>query len=383
MKRKLLFTILFSFSFYLLSSQVQIRLLTELRPEYLIFTVTSGKYVIKEGSGTIINLSTGENVILARYDGKIAVKVRGTSGFAADSLLFKGLTGDDYFSIRINKTEAVRRNYTGDLRCFPDLDALLLINDCDIEKYIAGVVRAEGGNGKNEEYFRTQAVIARTYTFRYFSKHKIDGFNLCDCSHCQAFNGISTDSIINNSVVHTKDLVITTPDSSLIISAFHSNCGGETSPSEYVWVTSQPYLTKVIDPYCLSSRNATWVKMISLSDWRDLLKRNGYQPVPNDTSAFNFDQPSRVPDYVTGSFKLPLRIIRTDLGLRSSFFSMAAEGDSLKLRGRGYGHGVGLCQEGAMAMSMKGFAFEEIINFYYPGVNIIRVKDAKKSEDEK
>jgi stage II sporulation protein D len=80
---------------------------------------------------------------------------------------------------------------------------------------------------------------------------------------------------------------------------------------------------------------------------------------------------------------LPLRLIRTGLGLRSSFFSVSVEGDTLRLSGRGYGHGVGLCQEGAMAMSVKGFTFNEIISFYYPGVNIIGIKDAKKSEDEK
>lgn len=365
------------------SSGVRIRLLTEIRPEYLLFTVKSGKYQMEDGSGAIILLSPGENIIISRYDGKIAVKAKGTDGFIADSLLFKGLTGDDYFSLRINKPVPVRKNYSGDLQCFPDLDALLLINSCDIEKYVAGVVKAEGGNGKNEEYFRTQAVIARTYTFRYFRKHITDRFNLCDCSHCQAFNGITEDSIINDAVLHTRDMVITTPDSSLIISAFHSNCGGETSPSEYAWITGQPYLKKVIDPYCLSSRNARWVKMISLSDWTGLLKKNGYQTVPDDSTDFSFNQPSRVQDYITDTFRLPFRIIRTGMGLRSSFFSVTSAGDSLRLEGRGYGHGVGLCQEGSMAMSMKGFTFEEIINFYYPGVIIIGIRYAKKTEDEK
>jgi len=381
MKRKLSFTLLLFFSFCILSSQVRIRLLTDIRLEYLLFSVTSGKYSAEDGSGTIINMKPGENMILARYDGKIAVKVKGVAGFKTDSLFIRGLTGNDYFSLRSYNQESVKRNYSGDLKCFPDLETLLLINNCDIERYVAGVVEAEGGNGKNEEYFRTQAVIARTYTYKYFNKHITDRFNLCDCPHCQAFNGITTDSIINNAVAHTKNLVITTPDSNLIISAFHSNCGGETSPSEFVWVTGQPYLTRVIDPYCLSSRNATWKKMISLTEWSGFLKKNGYQSGSDDATLFNFKQPSRVSDYVTGLFVLPLRIIRTGLGLRSSFFSVTAQGDSLLLTGRGYGHGVGLCQEGSMEMSVKGFSFKEIIDFYYPGVIIIGVHDAKKSDD--
>jgi len=387
MNRKFFLIVLLSFpsalagssqssDFYLLSSQVRIRLLTELKPEYILFSVSSGKYIIEDGSDTIINVTSGENVILACYDGKIAVKIRGVRVFAVDSLLFKGVTGDDNFSLRIDTGESVLKNYTGDLHCFPDLGTILLINSFDIDKYVAGVVNAEGGNGKNEEYFRTQAVIARTYTYKYFNKHSIDRYNLCDGTHCQAFNGITQDSVINNAVIHTKDLVITTADSNLIISAFHSNCGGETSPSEYVWLTGQPYLTKVIDPYCLSSRNATWEKIISLTEWTDWLKRNGYKDTAQDASVFNFEQTTRVPDYKAGSFTLPLRVFRTGLGLRSSFFSVSVEGDSLRLRGRGYGHGVGLCQEGAMVMSMKGFTYQQIIDFYYSGVLIMDIKNA-------
>jgi len=260
---------------------------------------------------------------------------------------------------------------------------LLLINTCDIEKYIAGVVQAEGGSGKNEEYLKTQAVIARTYTYKYFNKHIIDRYNLCDDTHCQAFNGLIEDSLIISAVHHTQGLVITTPDSVLIISAFHSNCGGETSPSQYAWVTGQPYLIRVVDPYCQNSQNALWERKIGLKEWIDFLKRNGYSGILSDPSIFNFNQTSRVPDYITGSFSMPLRTIRTGLDLRSSYFSVTVEGDSLLIQGKGYGHGVGLCQEGAMVMAIKGFTFKEIINFYYSGVKIIRIEEVRKKEDDK
>jgi stage II sporulation protein D len=125
---------------------------------------------------------------------------------------------------------------------------LVLINTCDVEKYVAGVVKAEGGSGKNLEYFKSQAVIARTYMYKYIDKHLSDGYNLCDNTHCQAFNGSSADSILNEAAMETKGLVILDKDSTLIISAFSSNCGGETSSSEDVWLSSQPYLKKVIDP---------------------------------------------------------------------------------------------------------------------------------------
>ena len=185
------------------------------------------------------------------------------------------MTGKDSFSLRINTRTPVRQNYSGDLQCKPDLGTLLLINTCDIEAYVAGVVKAEGGLGKNPEYIRTQAIIARTYMYRYFDKHIADGYNMCDNTHCQAFNGMTSDSTINSAVLSTEGLVILGSDSTLIISAFHSNCGGETSPSENVWLTGQPYLKKVRDTHCLSSRNARWQKSFSISDWIGYLKNSG------------------------------------------------------------------------------------------------------------
>ena len=91
-----------------------------------------------------------------------------------------------------------------------------MINICDVERYIAGVVKAEGGSGKNNEYFKTQAVIARTYMYRYIDKHLSDGYNVCDNTHCQAFNGSSTRFIINRAAMETKGLVILDQDSTLL-----------------------------------------------------------------------------------------------------------------------------------------------------------------------
>ena len=383
MKIKISLTILLSFSFCLLSSQVKVRLFTEFTPDYAIFTATSGQYHISDGSGRLISVANGEPVIITRYNNKIFVRQRNSQGLICDSVEIKGETSEDGFSLRVNESGSRKRNYSGDLKCFSDLETLLLINTFDIEKYIAGVVKAEGGSGKNEEYFKTQAVIARTYTYKYFNKHIIDRYNLCDDTHCQSFFGLTDDSLIINAVDQTKGLVITTSDSVLIISAFHSNCGGETSPSEYVWVTGQPYLTRIVDPFCRNSRNALWEKKISIADWTGFLRKNGYSGTLTDPAVFNFNQTSRVQNYVTGSFSIPFRTIRAGLDLRSSYFSVTANGDSLLLKGKGYGHGVGLCQEGAIGMSLKGFKYEEIIDFYYSGVRIMKIEDIRKSDDEK
>jgi len=359
-----------------ISAQVKIRLFSNQSPESAVFSVTNGSYELNLFNGTAIAVLKDEPVIITRYDGKLAVKKRNSQAFACDSLSLSGKTGSDCFSLRINGQYPVKQFYSGDLQCFPDMGKLILINNSDIEKYISGVVLAEGGNGKNLEYFKTQAIIARTYMYKYFDKHLPDRYNVCDNTHCQAFNGLSSDTLLNKAALETSGLVILDKDSVLISSAFHSNCGGETSSSDDVWLSDQTYLKSVKDPYCITSRNATWRKSLTLGEWESYIRKWGYNDTPGDPSVFNFLQESRVTDYRSGSFKLPLTTIRSDLNLRSTFFSVYAAGDSIILKGRGYGHGVGLCQEGAMAMAAKGFDYRSIINFYYSGVTISDIKNA-------
>lgn len=357
-------------------SQVKVRIFSGQKPESVVFTVSDGKYEIVLSNGRLISVPAGEQVVLMKYGSRLSVKSRTSEGFIADSVFFRETTAHDTFIIRIPGSVSERQSYSGSLHCFPDLETIVLINDCKIDDYIAGVVRAEGGTGKNKEYFKSQSVIARTYMYKYFDKHLSDRYNVCDNTHCQVFNGLCTDSVINSATLETDGLVITDKDSLLIISAFHSNCGGQTSSSEDVWLSSQPYLKKVIDPYCITSKNALWEKRIGMNDWIALMKKSGYTGVTDDPEVFRFNQRSRVYQYSAGSFTMPLNLLRSGLSLRSSFFSVIPQKDYIILRGKGYGHGVGLCQEGAMEMASKGFNFQEIIDFYYTGVIILDIKNA-------
>jgi len=381
-KLKLLFILLFTVFSTVVSAQVKIRLFSNQFPESAVFSVTEGRYELNMFNGEIFTIWKGEPVIISKYNGKLAVKKRNTEGFVCDSIVISGKTGNDVFSLRINGNSPVRQYYSGDFQCFPDLGTLVLINISDVEKYVSGVVKAEGGSGKNLEYFKTQAIIARTYMYKYFDKHLTDRYNVCDNTHCQAFNGLSPDTLLNRAALETQGLVILDKDSTLIIAAFHSNCGGETSSSENVWLSGQPYLRTVIDPYCLTSRSSTWEKSFSMNEWISYLRKSGYIGNVNNPSLFNFLQKSRLADYKTGAFSIPLRSIRADLNLRSTFFSVFAEGDSVIFKGRGYGHGIGLCQEGAMEMAAKGFNYKQIIDFYYFSVLISDIKNAVVIKNE-
>lgn len=356
-------------------ARVKVRLYSDRKPESVIFTVTGGEYGMNCFNGKQLRVVKGDLVMIMKYNGKIAMKIRDTPGFAIDSLQIAGLTGNDFFSLRTYGGPETVQDYSGDLFCKADMGALMMINSCDEEDYISGVVRAEGGTGKNPEYFKTQAVLVRTYLYKYNGRHAVDGYSLCDGTHCQAFNGLSNDTLISRAVTSTKGQVITASDSTFIISAFHSNCGGETASSEDVWLTPVSYLKSVKDPYCQESKNSTWQKKISSEDWNNALHAAGYTGSAS-SSQIGFIQNTRQANYRISSFSAPLTSLRNSLNLRSTYFSVVPEGGYVILKGRGYGHGVGLCQEGAMIMAAKGFNYRQIIDFYYQGVKIMDIKDA-------
>ena len=356
--------------------QIRIRIFSSQTPETVVFAVTGGEYELtgyRDGSQVF---RENDLLVISKYNDRLAVKTKNSAGFVTDSLKLTARQESSSFSLRTSGQNPVRQFYRGDFSCSPDLETLVLINTCDVDSYIAGVVRAEGGAGKHREYFKTQAIIARTYLFGHLEKHLHDKYNVCDNTHCQAFSGITADTLINSAALETHNLVILDRNSTLIVSAFHSNCGGMTSSSEDTWVTELPYLKSVTDPYCVNSRNAVWEKKISSNEWINYLGNSGYTGKTNDPAVFSFYQNKRWVDYKAGSFTMPFRKIRDDHQLRSSFFSVIASADSVLLRGKGYGHGVGLCQEGAMEMANRGSTYKQIIDFYYNEVIITDINNA-------
>jgi stage II sporulation protein D len=368
------------FFFTVAESQVRIRLFAGYNPENALLTVTSGFYSVLIAGDSVI-VGGGTPVHISEYERKIAIKPYNLPGYLCDSVFIRPLSDDCSFSLRMLDGTQMIHHYTGSLSCYPELGSILLINTCDIEQYVAGVVVTEGGARQNPEYFKTQAVIARTYMYKYFHRHSSDGYNICDNTHCQAFNGISDDKAVLAAARATHNLVILDSDSVLIYSAFHSNCGGETCSSEDVWLTGLPYLKKVIDPYCRDSRNAKWQKSISIKTWHDYLIKAGFEQASETPATYDFVQNQRLTHYKAGSVIFPLQMIRRDFDLKSSFFSVKANGETITFDGRGYGHGVGLCQEGAMVMASRGFDFRQIISFYYSGVILDDISRAAEPEE--
>jgi stage II sporulation protein D len=357
---------------------VIVRLFASAKPESVVFTPVAGIYELEIPDAPVMKIAVGEPVLIFKYGKGIAVKTRMGAGLISDSLNLKGSQGAG-FSLSTTGSGSVNRFYHDDLTCRLDDGIFLILNLTSLEKFIPGVVRSEGGAGRSSEFYKVQAVITRTFAYRNLLKHKSDGYNICDDVHCQAYHGVTHDQAILDAVTATTDTVITDKDSILIMAAFHSNCGGETASAAEAWVSELPYLKKVIDPYCKLSRNAQWSKIISTESWLTLLVNSGYQGLLSDSLLVKFSQTDKRKQYFepVAGVRLSTTDIRTALGLRSSFFSINPSGDSLIISGRGYGHGVGLCQEGAMVMALRGFTLHQILDFYYSDIKLMTVKDTK------
>jgi len=213
-----------------------------------------------------------------------------------------------------------------------------------------------------------------------------EGYNLCDQVHCQVYYGTCQSSSIFEAVKSTHHLVIVDKDLNLIVAAFHSNSGGQTVNSEDIWGSKKEYLRSVKDTFSIGMPSYRWQKKMALTEWIRYLKKYKY-PVDDSEAlnfATNFKQYNRSVYLHYNHIKIPLKNIREELKLMSTFFdiSLNATKDTVIFSGRGFGHGVGLSQEGAMKMAKLGLNYKQIINFYYQNVILIDLKKLNFFKEE-
>jgi len=353
--------------------QIWVSLYNSRQIRNVVVSAYHGPLTISADGDVQYAIADGQAVFAALRDGKIWLSdERGTIG-SFEHLTVRGADSSTVVRLRPISPQVEARNYEDMVSLTVDVDRIQLMNRIDEERYIAGVVEAEAGQGHTREFYKAKAIICRTYLYGNIDRHENEGFHLCDETHCQAYKGqCRSRNMIFPAVTTTKNMIITDlKDSKPILATYHSNCGGETESAQNVWQTNLPYLVPVTDPYCLSSPNARWQKTISLDEWINYMVKNGFTLNPNIVTDFSFQQNRRIATYKVNNFTTPVRQIRADWQLRSTFFSVAVEEGNVVLRGRGYGHGVGLCQEGAIEMGRRGFTYNEIINFYYKNIRIV------------
>ncbi len=337
-------------------------------------------------------------------DGKLLVKTKGETFFKFtamnDSIEVKSF--DKYYGkfkhIKINAENALGQlrlkliNPDRKVRFYRDnfvisLDGgfLKLLNDVNLDNYIAGVVEAESGTRSTPEFYKVQAILARTFVLAHINKHLPEGYSLCDQVHCQAYYGMPKDMSILKAVADTRGKVVVDENLNLIVAAFHSNSGGQTANSEDVWGARTSYLKSVKDTFSTRMPNFNWERRMTTDDWLSYLKLKHNYPIDNPAAkltALNFRQETRKIYLEASNVKVPLKNVRTDLQLKSTFFSIYNVGDTVVFIGKGYGHSLGMSQEGAMRMTKLGYSYMDVLNFYYRNIQIIDMRKLSFFRDE-
>lgn len=270
-----------------------------------------------------------------------------------------------------------------------------------LEDYVRGVLAAESSTENEIEALKAQAVVVRTFALKNRGRHAQEGFDFCTTTHCERF-ALAADTsgrarsanaaAIDAAMAATRGEVLLDNRGQLVDSYFGVACGGMTANVQSLWgVTDAPsYLRGVRDDYCATMPHHHWTDIIPAEQLLKALRSDPQTDVGarlRDVIVTRRDATGRAEliklegerrKTVRGwDFKL---IVGRSLGwnmLKSSRFTVTRAGTNFVFRGGGFGHGLGLCQEGAHVMAGRGTNYRQIVGKYFPGTSIAKVTTAQ------
>lgn len=277
------------------------------------------------------------------------------------------------------------RSYRGRLLLFRSADNdLAVVNVIGLEEYLLGVVPCEIGpiNARTIEAAKAQAVAARSFTMARLGRRKGLGHHLFDSYlRDQEYRGVKRETELSRQAVEATRGEVIQSQGEVCEALYHANCGGRTANG------SQPYLGSVPDTpghrrggkaYCSGKPNFSWQASFRRESLDAVVSRYSGKKCRVSSGRIETDRQSgRVKglDFATdrGSVRLPGSDFRMAIGLKSTAFRMAIRGRSVTFIGHGWGHGSGMCQDGAIAMAETGVSYREILRHYYSGVVVERI----------
>jgi stage II sporulation protein D len=298
------------------------------------------------------------------------------------------------------------KRYRGELVISPTDSGLLVVNRVSMDDYLRGVVPLEIGNRTSAEMaaVQAQAVAARTYAYKHLSSAR--AFDMYATVQDQVYGGVDAEKPLSDTAITTTADVVVLYNGQPITTPYHSTCGGSTAGVSEVWYDQpdQPYLRPVSDRipgtnnyYCDPSPRFAWTQAYDAAGLRAVMEKYlaAYTNAPKsglgkitDVREQGRTASGRVAALIvqteSGSYTLRGNDIRFVLRdpkgaiLNSTFFTFtretnAGEVSSLTVNGRGYGHGIGMCQWGAIGRARAGQSYRTILETYYPGTTIGRI----------
>ena len=266
------------------------------------------------------------------------------------------------------------RWYRGTTQLILQEDGITAINHVDLEQYLYSVVGAEAVSSWPIEALKAQAVAARSYALYKQSRESNGIYDVDTTVGTQVYKGLDSEYTTTHEAVNSTFGQVMTYDNEVILAAFHSSSGGYTENVEDVWSSPLPYLRAVVD-YDQESPVFEWQQVIPVSKIQSLVagigRIKGLQPTTMTprgrvvTMKVTGDRGSTI---VSG------KDLRQVLDLRSTLFRVSTDGENLSIKGRGFGHGLGLSQWGAYYLAQKGINYHQILAHYYQSANLTKLE---------
>ncbi len=371
----------------------EIRLLVDENINRKEILIEVPSYIYIEGKKAI-QVNPGNRLFFSAANGLIHLNIRD-----------KFLEADNFQLSPKDTTQFLTYNgmrFRGSLKIINSFDSVAVVNTVDLESYLKGVIPGEMPLGKGEEYFQALkafAICARTYSLNKMSRNN-GAFDVFMDTRDQVYGGVDAEKEISDKAVDETKGLILTYDGKIATVFYHSTCGGKTEKVQNVFrVNPISYLQGVKDgypPYCSISPSFSWTETYPENLFINRLRNAGLI----DSEYYRIDTIKIISRFESGrvnELRIDLlsftdvcksnsifgnnirNIIRTANNksiLRSNWFDINIdENKNIIITGKGYGHGVGFCQWGAINQSKLGYSFKKILFHYFPGTKISYLND--------
>ncbi|MCO5143707.1 MAG: SpoIID/LytB domain-containing protein [Oligoflexia bacterium] len=279
--------------------------------------------------------------------------------------------------------------YRGTITLQASPEGCLVVNTLPIEQYLFGLINKEMPSSWPMEALKAQAVAARSYALSRIEKRKNLPFDVEPTTADQVYEGVKAETAKARQAVMSTRNQILERTGKVFTAYFHANCGGKTDTPENVWGRKEAGFTSVYCPFHKNKTNKnSWSISLSFdqigaalrkisSQAKSVIKiarldtrpeKNGNrqaQVLLSDTSGRQLEIPAAEFRQALGNTKMKSTIFELDQNTKTN---------EVKIRGQGYGHGVGMCQIGAKQLAILGKTYREILSFYYPLAQISLLK---------
>lgn len=332
-----------------------------------------GEYCIFDKDGKIISAGSGmqKTKLIARIN---------------DFFLSNRMIGEQKLMIKVYGGAHIFLNgnpYTESIHVTIDgRGSFSVINMVKLEKYLIGVLAGEIDDETPLEAMKAQAIISRTFAIFSLLKNPESVYHMTT-KNPQAYRPILFQKSNYSKAVKETEGTILTFNGCVFPTYFSAVCGGSTEFSGNVWELDFDLPSTIKCPYCKQSEQFRWALTTSLSDLKKKLVKNGLKIgiinslEPKKKSAVSDRVTELIVKHSKGNTYVRTNWLRGIMGsdrMRSTNFTVDVDKEKVTFSGRGWGHGVGLCQDGAAKMAADGKSCQDILDFYYPGTELKRIE---------